>query len=183
MNEHELIALEQFSKLVLPPNQISQQLDLTTSDSADHMFNLIEGKNKQIGALNAQIIGASFTYADLKKLFDRIFGSAYWKKREETAQVAANPIESAKEEAGASSEIAQTAEPIDTNDQINQLNINMEDQLDLHKQPNQDDAHSNLPIDQGIIKIYYLNTLAFFQAAEIFNLKLNIDKTIIFYIL
>lgn len=144
------MALEQFSKLVLPTNQINQQLETTSSEYAEHVFNLIEGKNKQIVSLSADVVGAAFTYADLKKLFDRIFGSIYWKKREETANIVAAHDETKLENANEASEtVAQINEPINITDQINQININMEDQLDIHKQPHHSDIHSNLPNDQG----------------------------------
>jgi hypothetical protein len=67
---------------VQPASEISLRLEAISSESAEHIYNLKVAKNKQIAQLSAQVVGAAFTYADLKKLFDLIFFSAYWKQLE-----------------------------------------------------------------------------------------------------
>lgn len=73
LTDDELKILDDFNKLVEPvlPNA---KLDIASSEFADHFAFLIEGKNKPIAALTS----ASITYLDLKKIFDKIFSSAYW---------------------------------------------------------------------------------------------------------
>lgn len=139
--------MEQFRNLVLPTNQINKQLDSTSSESAEHIFNLIEGKNKQIGQLNAQAVGAAFTYADLKKLFDRIICSPYWKKREESNYDSPQITAASKiEDAVPNSESDKMVDSSNINDQLNQLNI---DEQSRSIQQNCNEINSNSAVDQG----------------------------------
>lgn len=154
VSELELNALDEFNKIVQPANEISSRLESISSESAEHIFNLIEAKNKQIAQLSAQVVGAAFTYADLKKLFDRIFSSAYWQQRElNLASSSTAAAETPVEAATTSEQQADTQQQqIDTHlsEQIGQLNMNVEQQS---QQQNDVHHHSNIPLEQGFISI------------------------------
>lgn len=113
-------------------------------ESSENVFNLIEGKNKQIGQLSAQVVGAAFTYADLKKLFDRILGCGYWQQRENATTVGA--ASGAGEQTLKSDENADPLEHAHLTDQIGQMNMNNDDPTGAQQQ---NDAHSNIPLEQG----------------------------------
>lgn len=143
LNEQELNALDEFNKLVQPSDDlVSDRLDAMASDSAEHLFNLIEGKNKQIAQLSAQVVGAAFTYADLKKLFERILTSSYWQKQQQQVQngegVAAESHENVEVQAA------------ELGEQISHLNIE-QGALHHHNETNAIGGHSNMPLDQGSI--------------------------------
>jgi hypothetical protein len=82
MSAEELEMLDEFNKLV-EPTMPGAKLDLATSEYADHLFNLIEGKNKPITALSAV---TPVTYSDLRKLFDRLLTATYWTQIQEQQQ-------------------------------------------------------------------------------------------------
>jgi len=148
VSDLELNALDEFNKIVQPANEISSRLEVISNESAEHIYNLIEAKNKQIGQLSAQVVGAAFTYADLKKLFDRIFTSAYWQQRElNLASSSTAAAETPVEAATTSEQQADTQQQIDTHlsEQIGQLNMNVEQQ---GQQQNDVHHHSNIPLEQ-----------------------------------
>jgi len=64
--------LDAFDKLVAP-GELGARLESCSGDYADHMFNLMEGKNKPIQTLTTQT-----TYAELKMLFEKIMAAPYW---------------------------------------------------------------------------------------------------------
>lgn len=93
LSAEELEMLDEFNKLV-EPTVPGAKLDLASSEYADHLFNLIEGKNKPITALSAV---TPVTYSDLRKLFDRLLTATYWtqiqQQQAEATTVAAENVE------------------------------------------------------------------------------------------
>lgn len=69
----EFELLDEFQKLVNFERTPGTNFDAASVEFADHLSALIEGKNKPITQLTT-----STTYAELKKLFDRIFYASYW---------------------------------------------------------------------------------------------------------
>ena len=92
LTQKELDLLDDFSTLVQSID-LGSKLDSNASEAADHLLYLIESKNKTIPTLDV-------TYADLRKLFDRIFVSSYWNK-EAVAAAAAAAVAAAEEAAAA----------------------------------------------------------------------------------
>jgi len=82
LSAEELEMLDEFNKLV-EPTLPGTKLDLASSEYADHLVNLIEGKNKPITALSAV---TPVSYADLRKLFDRLLAATYWTQIKEQQQ-------------------------------------------------------------------------------------------------
>lgn len=140
-------ALDEYNKLVQPMEVLNSKTESAAIESADHIYNLIEGKNKQITALSVEIVGATFTYSDLKKVFDRIMNSTYWNRSEEEKNAIAQQQLSDRKEAP---ELSATAvDPsLDTNltEQINNLNMNIEHHSHINQQS---ENHSNIPLEKG----------------------------------
>ena len=76
LTQAELDLLDEFSKLV-QGIELGAKLESNTAEAADHLLSLIEAKNKQVQALESN---RQVTYADLRKVFDRILSSSYWTK-------------------------------------------------------------------------------------------------------
>ncbi len=76
--------MDAFDKLVAP-GELGAKLESCSGEFADHLYNLMDGKNKPIQTLTTQT-----TYAELKKLFERIMAAPYWtespKKSEPVAE-------------------------------------------------------------------------------------------------
>jgi len=70
ITQQELNILDEFDMLI-QPSELGPKLDAAASEVADHLICLIESKNKPITQLNT-------TYADLRKLFDRLSVAPYW---------------------------------------------------------------------------------------------------------
>lgn len=85
LSQSDLELLDAFDKLVAP-GELGAKIESCSGEFADHLFNLMEGKNKPIQTLETQT-----TYAELKKLFERIMAAPYWtdspKKSEPVAEV------------------------------------------------------------------------------------------------
>lgn len=75
LSQDELELLDAFDKLVAP-GEVNAKLDAASSEFADHLYNLMEGKNKPINSLNTNT-----TYAELKKLFERVLAAPYWTEK------------------------------------------------------------------------------------------------------
>lgn len=84
LTEQELNLLDEFNKLV-SPTELGSKLETSSNESADHLLNTIEGRNKPITSLNQELVG-QVTYSDVKKLFDRIFTSSYWTRETLTTE-------------------------------------------------------------------------------------------------
>lgn len=69
ISREELNYVDEFTKLVTREVKLSKASENELIERADHFSNLIDAKTKSV---------ASTTYAELKKLFDRIHVSAYW---------------------------------------------------------------------------------------------------------
>ena len=69
ISREELNYVDEFTKLVTREVKLSKASENELIERADHFSNLIDAKTKSV---------ASTTYAELKKLFDRILVSAYW---------------------------------------------------------------------------------------------------------
>lgn len=72
LSQSDLELLDAFDKLVAP-GELGAKYESCSGEYADHLFNLMEGKNKPIQSLATQT-----TYAELKKLFDSIMAAPYW---------------------------------------------------------------------------------------------------------
>lgn len=84
LSQSDLELLDAFDKLVAP-GELGAKLESCSGEFADHLYNLMDGKNKPIQTLTTQT-----TYAELKKLFERIMAAPYWtespKKSEPVAE-------------------------------------------------------------------------------------------------
>lgn len=113
---------------------MGNKLESASAEAAEHLLNLIEGKNKPITSFNQEVTGA-VTYNDLKKLFDRILTSAYWTY--EPQQVVSNEPEATEEtnqtEQQQTTEQAQSQEAL--SEQMNNLDLN-QNQNDQSKSEN-----------------------------------------------
>lgn len=143
LSEQEMNALDEFNKIVQPPSEINSRIESLSVESSENVFNLIEGKNKQIAQLNAQVVGAAFTYADLKKLFDRILGCGYWQQRENATTVGA--ASGTGEQTLKSDEIADPLDHAHLTEHIGQMNMNNDDPAGVQQQ---NENHSNIPLEQ-----------------------------------
>ena len=75
--------LDAFDKL-MAPGEVGVKLDSASAEFAEHLFSLMEGKNKPIATLTTPT-----SYAELKKLFERILAAPYWT---ETPKEVAEPV-------------------------------------------------------------------------------------------
>lgn len=150
MDEHEILALEEFRKLVLPANEINYQLESVSSESAEHLFNFLEGKSKQIPMLTTQADSTALTYADLKKLFERILTSSYWKKRTEPTIESGPAVIEAKIDEITPSQSGPAVESSIISNQINQLDLNVDAQSCNQKHQHHNESHPNSTNEQGM---------------------------------
>lgn len=72
ITQQELELLDDFDKLVAPCSP-GAKLESASSEFAEHLAYLIEGKNKPIASLATVI-----TYAEMKKLFEKLINAEYW---------------------------------------------------------------------------------------------------------
>ena len=85
LSADELAQLDDFNKLV-DGQELGARLDAACADSAEHMFNLIEAKNKPVQWGAEASSRPNVTYSELRKLFDRIFAASYWNKEQQQQQ-------------------------------------------------------------------------------------------------
>lgn len=137
MTQNELDLLDAFDKLV-SPCELGAKLESGSGEFADHLYNLIEAKNKPINTLTTQI-----TYAELKKLFERILAAPYWteepKKEEEEAVVAEETQPEAVREDTPAAETLTTA--------VEGMNLNEQQQESEHEQA----TYNNQNVDDYVI--------------------------------
>lgn len=75
LTQHEMNMLDDFNKLVKPA-ELGEKFELSATEIADHLTQLIDAKNKPIVTMNV-------TYSELKKLFDRLISAPYWTREPE----------------------------------------------------------------------------------------------------
>ena len=88
LTQKELDLLDDFSKLV-QGIELGAKLESSATEAADHLLWLIESKNKPVQSLESNQV---ITYAELRKLFDRILNSGYWTKDTTVASTNAVPV-------------------------------------------------------------------------------------------
>lgn len=134
VTEAELTWLDEFSKLVEPCTPGSR-LDSASSEFADHFTAVVEGKNKPVQGLTT-----ATTYAELKKLFERLLNAAYWTS--EPKQAVVEPV---------SEQTETVVESANTTEQtLNQAVENL--QLEQQQQQQQQAVQQN---EQGSRKKYF----------------------------
>lgn len=148
LDEHEILALDEFRKLVLPANEINHQLESVSLESAEHLFNFLEGKSKQIPMLTTQAGSTALTYADLKKLFERILASNYWKKRTELTIESGPVVIEAKIDEATPSQSGPAVESSIISNQINQFDLNVDAQSCNQKHQHHNEIHPNINNEQ-----------------------------------
>lgn len=72
ITQQELDLLDDFDKLLAPCSP-GAKLESASSEFAEHLAYLIEGKNKPVATLATVI-----TYSDMKKLFEKLINAEYW---------------------------------------------------------------------------------------------------------
>lgn len=79
--------LDDFDKL-LAPCAPGAKLDSASSEFAEHLAFLIEGKNKPVAPLATVI-----TYSEMKKLFEKLLNAEYWTEITKIAEPEVAPVE------------------------------------------------------------------------------------------
>ena len=114
LTDKELGLLDDFSGLV-QSIELGSKLDANAAESTEHLIYLIESKNKPIPSME-------ITYAELRKLFDRIINAVYWNKE---AVVEASVAAVVEEQRSVQDHVV---EPLQSNliEPMNNLNVGLE---------------------------------------------------------
>jgi len=102
LSSEELNLLDEFNKLVEPAS-LGVKLETAATEFADHLLGLLEAKNKPVATLG-------LTYAELKKIFDRIIAAPYWTQEPQQPQqevTESAPVESSQQETEQAELVAQ----------------------------------------------------------------------------
>ena len=120
LSSEELNLLDEFNNLVEPAS-LGVKLEAAATEFADHLLGLLEAKNKPVATLG-------LTYAELKKIFDRIIAAPYWTQEPQQPQqdvTESASVESAQQETEQTELVAQveaieitsTTEPVQFTEQ------------------------------------------------------------------
>jgi caprin-1 len=126
LNQNELNQLSEFARLVVSnvEQQQQQQFD-SCSEVADHLHSLVEGKNKSI---------QQTTYAELKRLLERLLQSQFWNKSTQQQQNEVEQVEQQhQQQQVVESEQQQQQQYVEQQheqltESVNNLNLNTEQQ-------------------------------------------------------
>lgn len=129
VTENELAMLNEFEKLIEPCTP-GTRLEGASAEFADHFWALLEAKNKPVQGFTSQT-----TYAELKRLFDRLLSAAYWtsepKVEEQVPTATTTGAETTEQTTNAVVETVATEQTL--NQAVENMNLN-ENQQQQHQQ-------------------------------------------------
>lgn len=147
LSQQELDLLDAFYKYMTPCTP-GAKLELASTEFAEHLVALMDGKNKPITALAAF---APITYLEMKKLFEKILTAPYWTEEpkkevvEETEEVAPQAEETTPEPTAEEKQASEEQQTLETSvealqiskPQVEQFGAQGE-QVAYHNQSNED---------------------------------------------